>query len=66
MTAQAKGPIFLWLAIYAITYAFAREESIYIALLVSLTLPDGGLENVVHIFDPNGDVVLEHLKFGGV
>lgn len=43
----------------------AREEGIYLALPVSVSFPDGGFENVVRIFDPNGDIVLEHLKFGG-
>ncbi|WP_411891681.1 nitrilase-related carbon-nitrogen hydrolase [Yoonia sp. SDW83-1] len=43
----------------------AREEGIYLALPVRLTLSKGRFENVVRNFDPNGNVVLEHLKFGG-
>lgn len=43
----------------------AREEGIYLALPVGLRLSDGAFENVVRIFDPYGDVVLEHFKFGG-
>lgn len=43
----------------------AREEGVYLALPTSVIFPDGGFENVVRIFEPNGDVVLEHFKFGG-
>ncbi|MDJ0825950.1 MAG: nitrilase-related carbon-nitrogen hydrolase [Rhodobacter sp.] len=43
----------------------AREEGIYLALPTGTIVPDGQYENVVRIFDPNGEVVLEHYKFGG-
>jgi apolipoprotein N-acyltransferase len=43
----------------------AQEEGIYLALPTGTIVPDGQYENVVRIFDPNGDVVLEHYKFGG-
>ena len=43
----------------------AREEGIYLALPTGTIVPNGQYENVVHVFDPNGDLVLEHFKFGG-
>ena len=45
----------------------AREEEIYIVLPTG-TLSETGedlMHNVVHIIDPNGEIVLEHYKFGG-
>jgi apolipoprotein N-acyltransferase len=43
----------------------AREEGIYLVLPTDTEVPDGQYENVVRIFDPKGDVVLEHFKYGG-
>lgn len=45
----------------------AREESIYLVLPTATMDPAGKepFHNVVHIIDPNGDVVLEHYKYGG-
>ncbi len=45
--------------------SIAKEEGIYLALPTGTIVPDGQYENVVRIFDPNGDVVLEHFKYGG-
>ena len=42
----------------------AKEESIYI-VLPTFTLGKEKPENVVHIIDPNGQVVLTHVKYGG-
>jgi len=47
--------------------ALAQEEDIYL-VLPTATLDPAGKEpfhNVVHIIDPNGEVVLEHYKYGG-
>lgn len=44
--------------------AIAKEEQVYIVLptfVVGVEKP----ENVVHIIDPSGGIVLEHVKFGG-
>ena len=44
--------------------AIAKEEQVYIVLptfVVGIETP----ENVVHIIDPNGEIVLEHVKYGG-
>lgn len=44
--------------------AIAKEKNIYIILPVfDLTQPPA--ENKVHIIDPNGEVVLTHVKYGG-
>ena len=43
----------------------AQEEGIYLVLPTGTLVPDGQYENVVRILDPNGDVVLEHFKYGG-
>ena len=42
----------------------AKEESIYIVLPV-LDVGASPAENRVHILDPNGDMVLSHIKYGG-
>ncbi len=42
----------------------AREEQIYI-VLPTFTVGIEKPENVAHIIDPNGEIVLEHVKFGG-
>jgi apolipoprotein N-acyltransferase len=42
----------------------AEEESIYIILPV-LDVGASPAENRVHIIDPNGDIVLTHIKYGG-
>lgn len=42
----------------------AREEQVYVVLptfIVGIEKP----ENVVHMIDPNGKIVLEHVKYGG-
>lgn len=44
--------------------AIAREQQIYI-VLPTITFGIEKPENVVRIIDPNGQVVLEHVKFGG-
>ncbi len=45
----------------------AREEQLYIVLPTFAIDPDGlsQPENIVHIIDPTGAIVLEHTKFGG-
>lgn len=47
--------------------ALAQEEDIYLVLPTATIDPAGEepFENVVHIIDPNGEVVLEHYKYGG-
>lgn len=42
----------------------AKEENIYI-VLPTFDFEKSPAENVVHIIDPNGNVVLSHVKFGG-
>jgi apolipoprotein N-acyltransferase len=42
----------------------AKEENIYI-VLPTFDFGKSPAENVVHIIDPNGDVVLSHVKYGG-
>src|SRR5512145_1018655 len=42
----------------------AKEEGIYI-VLPTFSFGENQPENVVHIIDPNGKVVLEHIKYGG-
>lgn len=44
--------------------SIAREEEIYI-VLPTFTFGEGQPRNAVQIIDPNGNVVLEHVKFGG-
>jgi apolipoprotein N-acyltransferase len=44
--------------------AIAREEQIYI-VLSTFTFGKEKPENVVHIIDPHGEIVLEHVKYGG-
>jgi len=45
----------------------AREENIYLVLPIAESDPKAEelTRNVVHIFDPNGEMVLEHYKYGG-
>jgi len=52
-------------AILADAANLAREEGIYLALPTALIVPDGKDHNAVRIIGPDGNVVLEHLKFGG-
>ena len=42
----------------------AKEENVYI-VLPTFDFGKSPAENIVHIIDPNGDVVLSHVKFGG-
>ena len=51
-------------ALIANSSALAKEQSIYI-ILPTLDVEKSPVENVVHIIDPNGDVVLTHVKYGG-
>ena len=51
-------------ALLANAAALAKDESIYI-ILPTLDVEKSPVENVVHIIDPNGDVVLTHVKYGG-
>jgi len=44
--------------------AIAREENIYI-VLPTFDLGKKPAENIVHILDPKGEIVLEHVKYGG-
>jgi apolipoprotein N-acyltransferase len=44
--------------------AIADEEDIYI-VLPTFDLGKQTPENIVHIIDPDGEIVLEHVKFGG-
>ena len=44
--------------------AIAKEEEIYI-VLPTFTFGIEKPENAVHIIDPNGEIVLKHVKFGG-
>ncbi|HJR81747.1 MAG TPA: nitrilase-related carbon-nitrogen hydrolase [Anaerolineales bacterium] len=44
--------------------ALAKEQGIYI-ILPTLDVEKSPVENVVHIIDPNGVVVLTHVKYGG-
>jgi apolipoprotein N-acyltransferase len=45
----------------------AREEGIYLVLPTATLDPDGKspFHNVVRVIDPNGEIVLEHYKYGG-
>ena len=47
--------------------ALAQEEGIYLVLPTATIDPAGEepFQNVVRIIDPNGEVVLEHYKYGG-
>jgi apolipoprotein N-acyltransferase len=44
--------------------AIAKEKNIYI-VLPTFDIEKSPAENIVHIIDPNGDVVLTHVKYGG-
>ena len=45
----------------------AREEGIYLAMPVFMIFPDRDrlIENKLYIADPNGEIVIEHVKYGG-
>jgi apolipoprotein N-acyltransferase len=45
----------------------AREESVYLVLPTAIMDPAGEepFQNVVRVIDPDGEVVLEHYKYGG-
>lgn len=47
--------------------AIAREEGIYLAMPVFVIFPDPNrlLENKLFIADPNGEIVIAHVKYGG-
>ena len=51
-------------ALIANASTLAKEQGIYIILPV-LDVEKSPVENVVHIIDPNGHVVLTHVKYGG-
>lgn len=51
-------------ALIANVSTLAKEQGIYI-ILPTLDVEKSPVENVVHIIDPNGDVVLTHVKYGG-
>ena len=51
-------------ALIANASALAKEQGIYIILPI-LDVEKSPVENVVHVIDPNGDVVLTHVKYGG-
>lgn len=51
-------------ALIANASALAKEQGIYI-ILPTLDVEKSPVENVVHILDPNGEVVLTHVKYGG-
>ena len=51
-------------ALIANASALAKEQGIYIILPI-LDVEKSPVENVVHIIDPNGEVVLTHVKYGG-
>ncbi|HSG43022.1 MAG TPA: nitrilase-related carbon-nitrogen hydrolase, partial [Anaerolineales bacterium] len=42
----------------------AKEEDIYV-ILPTVDLEKTPPENIVHIIDPNGDVAMSHVKYGG-
>jgi apolipoprotein N-acyltransferase len=47
--------------------AIAAEESVYLAMPVFTIFPDRArlIENKLFVADPNGEFVLEHIKYGG-
>jgi len=47
--------------------SLAQEEGIYLVLPTATMDPTGEepFHNIVRIFDPNGEIVLEHYKYGG-
>ncbi|MBK8822628.1 MAG: carbon-nitrogen hydrolase family protein [Anaerolineales bacterium] len=51
-------------ALIAESSAIAKEKNIYI-VLPTFDLGKKPAENIVRIIDPNGDVVLTHVKYGG-
>src|SRR5687767_2549107 len=51
-------------ALIANSSALAKEQGIHIILPI-LDVEKSPVENIVHIIDPNGDVVLTHVKYGG-
>ncbi len=54
-------------ALLARGQAIAQQEGIYLAMPTMAFYPgeDRPAENILHIADPQGDIVLEHIKFGG-
>jgi apolipoprotein N-acyltransferase len=51
-------------ALIANASTLAKEQGIYI-ILPTLDVEKSPVENVVHVIDPSGDVVLTHVKYGG-
>lgn len=43
----------------------AKEKGIYIVMPMAVKVQDGKDHNYVNVYDPSGDVVLTHYKFGG-
>lgn len=43
----------------------AQEEGIYLVLPTATIVPNGKDHNVVYIIAPNGEIILEHYKYGG-
>jgi apolipoprotein N-acyltransferase len=53
-------------SLIARSQVITREKGVYIALGYSVEYQDGSpYENKLVILDPSGEIVLEHLKFGG-
>jgi apolipoprotein N-acyltransferase len=53
-------------ALLARLQALAKQESVYLAIpMVTMTSDDSPYANKLVIFDPQGQVVLEHYKYGG-
>jgi apolipoprotein N-acyltransferase len=48
--------------------ALARAEDVYLAIALATVYadPERPYQNKLIVIDPNGEIVLEHLKFGGV
>lgn len=44
--------------------AIAKEKNIYI-VLPTFDVEKSPAENIVHIIDPNGEIILTHVKYGG-
>jgi apolipoprotein N-acyltransferase len=51
-------------ALIANASALAKEQGIYIILPI-LDVEKSPVENIVHIINPNGEVALTHVKYGG-
>ena len=54
-------------AVIANGQALARQEGIYLAMPAFTVFPDSDrlVENVLFIADPNGNIAIEHVKYGG-